>query len=593
MKWLDDKKLARINRARDWSRKQLRPYRDHRYLSVEQYAGHRYSSDMLDRRGLSKTPATPVNLVAMFVDTYANELVARNPRVLCTTTERGLKPMAADFELAMNELIQEIYLEDVLRQAVRESMLSPLGIVRVGKSLDQELEIDGQDYGIGSAYACVVTLDDWVCDMAATRWDELCYTGHRYRVPFQAVLDSKVLKNTDMLKPSHKTTIDEDGTERVESIGLDDEGEQDEYQDFLELEDLYLPRERLLITQASSQRGKVLREQEWDGPECGPYLYLFYSEVPGNLMPLSPVANLLSLHLLCNRLYTKIARQSVNQKTVLGYHGHQADDATRILNASDRELVRKDSATPIEQYVFPGADSTTMATFLQAKDMFSWFAGNLDVLAGLATQSSTVGQDAMLNASANKRTGNMQRRVIDFVRSVCKSLAWYEWSEPLKERSLVHRGYGMEAESLWATETRQGDFPQYKIEIEPFSMQYLSPSARVQTLMQIVQQVIGPFAPMIQQQGGTLDFKALIGLVAKYMNIDELNDVLVFQGAPEQQPDGPGAERTRKPPVTQRNYTRRSVSEATPQGKDRTMMESLMAGGGVQQKELMKMGRPT
>ena len=78
----------------------------------------------------------------------------------------------------------------------------------------------------------------------------------------------------------------------------------------VELRDIWLPREQLIITVETGKLGPSLRVLEWDGPHSGPYRFLRFNEVPGNTMPLPPVALWRDLHDLANVLFRKLGLQS-------------------------------------------------------------------------------------------------------------------------------------------------------------------------------------------------------------------------------------------------------------------------------------------
>ena len=58
-----------------------------------------------------------------------------------------------------------------------------IGIVKQGLASGAVGEIMGFTHNVGQPFADVVSLDDWVHDMTAKRWEQVGYAGNRYRIP--------------------------------------------------------------------------------------------------------------------------------------------------------------------------------------------------------------------------------------------------------------------------------------------------------------------------------------------------------------------------------------------------------------------------
>ena len=189
----------------------------------------------------------------------------------------------------------------------------------------------------------------------------------------------------------------------------------------------------------------------------------------------------------------------------------------------------------------------------------------------------------------------MQHRTVEFAQGVMHDLAYYLWTDPLIELPLVKRvaGTSIEIPVTFSAEDREGDFLDYNIQIEPFSMQDQSPGQRLQTITQVFSQFIAPFAPMMQAQGIQINFQGLLRTVAKYTNMTELDDLLTFYGprpGGDEQPVGDPP--STKNPFSHRVYERVNRPGATRSGKDQALAQTLL-GAGVQPAERDAMFRPT
>ena len=118
--------LKKLRQAVDYSRRQLQPFRQQRYEVIRQYVGYHYSDDGAADR-------VPVNLLELAINIYTQQMAARVPQVLVSTSFRPLKPSAANFELALNHLLKEIRFGDTIRLAVIDALFS-IGIIKTGWS---------------------------------------------------------------------------------------------------------------------------------------------------------------------------------------------------------------------------------------------------------------------------------------------------------------------------------------------------------------------------------------------------------------------------------------------------------------------------
>ena len=407
------------------------------------------------------------------------------------------------------------------------------------------------------------------------------------------VKDTFPNRATKGISPAETNRLNEQGDERVNTIGQGQEDYDNDFRPMVNVYDIWLPQENLLVTLPVDSADALipLSVVEWDGPEYGPYYRLAFSDVPGNTMPLPPAAMWRDLHDLANTLFVKWGRQAEDQKKVLGYHGGADMDAQRIVEAGDNEAIKMDDPNKAREYAFGGVDSTTLAFFLQVKDLFFTVpGGNLDALGGLSAQSRPLGQDELLSAQASQRISEMKDRTMIYWRDVISSLAWYEWSDPLRERKLEKTVTGVPGSIPvnWTPETREGDFSDYSIDIDPYSLEVQSPGQKIQNIVNVFNQFIAPFGEQMQAQGIGIDFEALIRIIGNYSNLPELSEILT--SAPTDDISS-AAGSSPQPASTTRNYVRENRPAATRAGKDDVLSRILM-GGQAQESEMATLGRP-
>lgn len=586
---LDDTKTSRLLEAVQFSRDRMQVFREQRLAAVRAYVGSNYGE-------MGSSDKVPLNLMQMAVNIYRRQVAARAPQASIVARDPKLAPTAADFELALNWLIKEIDLESSISRWVIDAMFS-IGILKVGISPGNQQEIEGYTHDAGLPFADVVDFDDFVFDMNAKSWDLCQFVGNRYTLPYEAAMDLKIF-GKEQLSPSRATDYNETGDEKVSILqtgGLGAWGSQRGYMDLVELWDLWLPYDNLMVTVQVQDGngingGKVVRVVDWDGPEYGPYHVLAFGDVPGNLMPLPPAQAMLDLHDASNRVFRKIVRQADRQKTVTIIANGAEEDGRRLLDANDGDMIRSDNPQASKEVRYGGPDSASIAFLLQLKDLFVYLGGNLDALGGLGRQANTVGQESLIQRSANMLIADMQDRTTTAVKKVVESLADYLWNDPISIPKVIKKvaGTDFSIPVEFSQDIREGDLLDYMVEIAPYSMQSRTPTERLQTISQMMTNFVVPMTPQLQQRGIGVNMDEFMKIMARYSNIPEMEQILerIPQGEMDMmnQQQGAGAgERPLQSPVTSRTTIRENVSGATRQGADQENMRMLMGMGGQSQ----------
>ena len=572
---LGDKGLDNLRESMKASYKSLKPFRESQLAALKQYVGSHYSD--------KGTPdKVPVNYLELAISIYTEHLAAKICNVLIATHNRELKLTAVKLELAVNDVLKKIKFGKVIRTAVMQAMFS-VGIVKKGLNNTQTVLIDGQYYPLGQVFAANVSLDNWVHDMFASNWDGIQYCGDRHTLPYQDVKDDENFTKEfrDKLSPKEKHNPVDDEGEKAEEISQSDDLIQKEYKETVQLWDIWLPMEGVVITfDADSGNDEIGRIVEWQGPKSGPYNFLGFNDVIDNIMPLAPVDLWQDLNSLANKLFRKLGRQANRQKTLTGVRVGSDKDANTIKNANDGDIVGITDPKGIGEIKSGGIDQQAFLFLLQVKELATYMYGNLDALGGLSRMSETIGQDQMLTANAGNRLEAMQERTIEFTTDVVTDLAWYVWTDPIREYPVTINKYGTSVGTSLSVMDRATDFFHFNFEIEPFSMQHQSPAARLSAIAQIFERFIAPYAAVLAQRGIFVDFEALLKIIAKYANLPEINDILTYT-QPQHPAQAPGAHQAHQSPVTTRNYVRENRPGATQQGKD-SVMQMLLSGGNPQ-----------
>jgi len=578
-------RVSRLVTAFDHSRRKLQTFRERRLSMIRQFVGGAWSDG-------GAPDKVPVNFLEMALGIYRRQVAARAPRVMVRSKNGDNIPFADDLEIALNIAIDDIRFDDTMRRWVLEAMFG-MGVLKVGLAPSDQKEIFGFTHDPGQPFADVVDFEDFVFDIPAKRWDQVQFCGNRYALPLDAVRDLKMFKGANLSKYERRTS-NEQGDEKVSNL-VDDGGSYGEetYMDLVELWDIWLPYENIVATFQAGPDGGIetrnpIRVVDWEGPEGGPYHLLSFGDVPGQIMPLPPAALMIDLHELGNRVFRKLGRQADRQKTVTLIASGNQEDGRRLTDANDGDAISVDRPEATKEVRYGGVDQAALAFFQQLRQLTSYFGGNLETLGGLNNATNTASQEQLVKSQATMRIADMQERATDAATRVIKAIAYYMWTDPVRTYRVPKKipASDMVIISDLKPERRNGEFPDYAIEIIPFSMQSRTPTERMQTLTQIMQTFIVPMAPLLQQRGLVPDIEGFLKMSAELSGTPEVVDLVtkvepeeLMQGPPSPQGAGGG-----RPANTTRNYVRADRGQDSLSQQDQaiaSMMQSAQSQQGA------------
>jgi hypothetical protein len=289
------------------------------------------------------------------------------------------------------------------------------------------------------------------------------------------------------------------------------------------------------------------------------------------------------LHDLANELYRKLSNQAKRQKsfTAVGRGGKREGEMLPDIKDGD---VRSFDASKIAEVKCGSPDQTNLAFFIQVKDLYGWYCGNLDTLGGLSPQAETLGQEQILAASSSKRLRFMQERVVDFTARVGRDIAFYLWDDEFQSREFAESlpATGITDVVRWDAAARKGRFIDYNIRLIPHSLQDQTPAQKAAKLKEFVSQILLPLVPVMESQGMTLNVEGLAKRLAEYEQLTDLDDIVriaVPQVGNAPVEDGGEEPSQFKPPVTKRTYERVGRPGTSSQGKNAALVNSLLGVG--------------
>ena len=559
---MDKAVLKKLKTAVEASRKDLKPYRTQEEKALKQYLGGHYGSDGSDE-------SFPVNMLEIAVSTLLQQLAAQEPQVLVLS--RSHRDDVKIVEAAINQRLRDMDFGEELRRFVMSALFS-IGVMKVGLEETYRAEVDDESLADTDVFAQHVPFSDWVHDTSAKRWTtrEVQFCGHKYRVPIEWVKNNK--------------NFDSEARDAVaEEQDLENGFTTNEFVPYVDLWDIWLPAEHRMVTFHKDGKKALASREVGRKGKYSPFHLLAFNPVLNKVMPLPPVMNWLDAHDLDNRMFVKLGEQASRQKTVTYAAPQSVDDAKKIIKSNDGDTVLVANPQGVREARFGGPDQQILGFAGYMREMTSYVMGNLDSMAGLGSQAGTATQESIIKGSSNARIQAMQAQVLKSVRSIVNDIFHWTWESPLLQMRVTQTVEGTDVtyEADWPmtfdiygreVDLREGKrAEEFDIDLEPYSMQYKTPSQRLQELRMIWQQDI---APLMQAGLVQADMVKYMRMLSKYGDWPELESILQMA----EQSATPV--RGRAPANTTREYIRKSEgSQKTMQGTERSLMQQAMSMG--------------
>lgn len=580
------KTLVNLRDSIDASRRMQKPYNEKRIEVAAQYVGYHYGDTGASNR-------TPVNYINQAGRIYRRALTADRPQIIMRPRNVEHVAKADMCERATNILIKSNRLGREIGLIVFDALINT-GFARVGPSTLSWPNGMLSSFSRGRATSGRpivrhIDMGDMIIDMDAKRFDECTFMGNRYDVALEWAKNNPAFNakaRRQLSSGDTKPNRDEQGSEHLQILGRRRSSPDDAFVETVTLQDIWVPELGVIVTLAEDQDGETpaLMEQQWPWGmnERPPYRWLSFDQIPSNLFGVGPLLTLYDLHRAQNVIASKLIRQAERQKTFVAVERSGKEDAEGLLRVQDGEVYAFDSPQSIGEKRLGGPDSPSFAIFQQFAALISHMGGNLDSIGGLSPQADTLGQEQLMYGAATSSIRDLQERAIEFVTEVCSDMAWYVWTDPEIEFSLTYRlpNVRRPLSMVFTPEDRFGDFDDFEIDIDVFSMQSRTPNEIAGQISQLFGQAV-QWSPMLAQQGKAPDFAAYFNLMAKRIGLPELNQLLIDQNTQAQAAEGgvqgQGGETTR-------NYVRRNVAGgASPNSGNREQMAAQIMAQSQQQ----------
>lgn len=552
---------------------ELQSFRENRLKHVAEYLGNHFGSGGIEN---------PVNVISQFTNTVVRQLVGGEPRGMCSTFDRNLRPFAEAMQDDMNRRLKMMRYADILRRKTFDSIFL-MGITRTAITAPAEARFGGYARAAGQVGISNIDFEDFCFDTSVKCFADCEYQAHFYDCVFDDVKSSKLYKASARkgLQPSQPTLYNEGGDAKIGMLGMRAIGPFERYEEYIRLCEVWLARYGLVVTFAVDQENdEPLLEQDWVGPDSGPYNFLCLQE-SGKALPKAPIMDLIDLSRSINHHWKHLDNQASQQKSVVGYQDER--DAEKLKNAGQGEFVGLANPAAVVPIKMFGIDQELSTWASIEGEKFNELSGTR-ALGGLSQSAKTATQEKLIADSASSLIQAWAARVIESAKRDMENLGWFFWNNPHQKLESTYQLPGMPDVSAdrSVTPEQRAHIPwsEMDLDIDPYSLNFVPPAQRVQILDQMMKEVFIPLAPMYAQPGIGEMLENYTRKKAHYLNMPDLielaESIIGTQGAATTQPAD-----TQSQPMQQggeTTHTRVSQPGMNPQAHQQ-VLQQLMSGG--------------
>jgi hypothetical protein len=513
--------IGRLKQALVTSKEELRPLLSQRKECLTAYQGHRFSSESMPK---SADPRMSIPLMEIAVDLHEQLLAGESVRAVVAPRRSDLAPLGELVKDTLDLLMDAIEIGQTFQDWVKETLWG-CGVAKVGLSFERG-RIRGRGGGftrrINIPFVDIIDFDDLLIDTSASRWNRKKFIGNRYFVPLDWA------KATPGFKADARKELQAIDPELNRPIGssspIPRRFDSNALFPMTELNDVYLPLDQMILTISPNGPKDVLRKERWKGPSTGPYHLLGYEFVPNTVIPKPMAWAWIDAHTSVNVMYNMAVRQALRSKRNPLVPVGAEKDAERLKDARDGDWVPVTKPELIQTFVVPGADPSLLNLVGQLINVFSFMAGNVNLLAGLSAQSPTLGQDKILQGGGSRRMAELQRRSKRAFAGVMSALAWYLFRERDLRVRMERKVGDISIPVRLRHEDLKGRFLEFNFDIEP--IRHKSPDERLGLLLNWIREVVLPLQGQMGQAGFGLDIQELHRIGRDYGDIPELDRII-------------------------------------------------------------------
>lgn len=480
----------KLQRAAVEGMKRLRNFRDARLMFLRNYTGAYYDK----RQGEIGKEA--LNLIFNAIRIIVPNIVMNFPIHKVDSQFINQRAYADLLAKALSFHDKQIGIDRLYRRMIVDAIFT-LGIIKTGLAAnDSVFKIDDTDsIAEGEIYSEIVDFDNLVIDPTAEEhlFRDAEFIGDKITIPRQNLLESGLYNNEFIERlPAIGSDFDRKRASSLTKASIRSSDAR-----FLREEvsiiELWVPGAHAMVTIPGDDSivfSDFLRVDDYYGPNEGPYTFLGLTPpVPGNPLPVPLVGIWNDLHILANKMLSKISQQAINQRSLLLYRRAAADDAEEVMDSQDGDGIGVDDPSFANVVNFGGQQQSNEIHLSALNSWFNLVAANPQGVGGQRFDAQSATEARILQQNANVGLEDMKDLVYKAAASEARKRAWYMHTDPFINIPLTKRiqvpaqfqqtpqGPQMTQpaqlvdEQIFLTpEARSGDFLDFSFTIRPESM---------------------------------------------------------------------------------------------------------------------------
>jgi hypothetical protein len=486
----------------------------------------------------------PENTFFEFMATMLPQICFDNPAVSCSAKRvMAHKPVAQFMEMFLNGWIKERDLKTELELLAVDFLFSYACAMVGVEARGDYTSAAGEPTGVEGRFTCdaltpfMVRLSpaNVIIDSQCQHWNSARILGHMFQ------RDLNDLLTDERYDPAivARLTADEEqpvGAHTSERI-IPAKRTNDPTRNRVTLYQLYFPEYRqigTLCVGAGGVQDWIRPPADYHGPREGPYVFYGCYAIPDQVYPLSPIAAMAEQTIELNAHGAAAAKEASQGKKVILVDANNPDAAAAIENAPTGSVIRikglnAQSLIPAEIGGTSPERLQYLQTLLARADRVS---GQSDAIRGKA-QGVTATEANIADAGADNRTEWIHTKYRDGVKEGLKRVGWYAFYDKsvVSVVSATDPSTGQAREGLFMGGQQAGQenmhWPDFFLDIEPYSMRRVDPALQQQKAMMTVE-LVTTLVPLIPQFPW-VNWPEILDMIGEANNIPDFQKIVLNQ----------------------------------------------------------------
>lgn len=528
-----------------------------------------------------KGTKNPENYAFAYKSFVAPQLVYGEPVFKVRPAGPQFGDAAEAFELALEAWSRETDFKATVNALLEDAMVG-FGFSKHGLSNEGRFHGAGLSAVEGSFEAvelfpfCVrIEPENAIIDSQAKRWDQVRIMGETYEQDVDDVLAD--WRNDPEATAKLAETAKEDQSDRTKATSAYQPRKSTAQRRRCVLHEVYFPEHGVLMTlgELGGDSAVILRQEQYYGPDEGPYVMWGLETIPGELLPCPPLMAMWDEHQEVQTHSRALAKSASTYKRLGMYEPSNKQDADRVKKADSGDLVATKNPKGIVDFEIGGASETQVGFVEYARNRFETNLGFGAAQQGIAAKDRTATGEQIAGQNSDLRVDRMRDRLAGSMGLVGRGVCWYfhhsqdirpintQTTDPMTgqvnpARIIPGPWEGGYVDNQWIEPEIESNFDtDYSFAIDPESLSKTDDALeqkRAQDELALVFQLL-QVAP---QFGYTVNLKGAIDRYGKKLGTPDLSSILLVEmqpgmGMPDPMATGQGAQLLGMNPGTKPN----------------------------------------